>query len=306
MNIIALLAFLPLASLATCDLPADIVAPTATVYCVSRDFSFTEGPTADAQGRVLFTDQNNNNVWLWDETTPKKVTLWATGLGRANGMCFNNDDGTLWACADEKMELWQLVPALKKDGILTRLGEYNGKPFNGPNDVYATKDGIFFTDPFYARKWWSHKTAPQPTAQIYALVKGKAQILTIDMQQPNGIVGDNSGDFLYVSDIKADMTYRYRIVKGPSGGIALACRTIFCRKGSDGMTIDCEGRLYLTGKEGVYVYNADGFYLGLIPVPENWTANVCFGGEKRNILCITASKGFYTIETNTHGLPHGK
>ena len=50
--------------------------------------------------------------------------------------------------------------------------------------------------------------------------------------------------------------------------------------GSDGMTLDAKGNLYLTGK-GVYVFNPAGEKIGHIPIPEAWTANVCFGGPKQ-------------------------
>ena len=290
--------------LATSPCPNAVISEGSAPHCVSRQFSFTEGPTALPDGRVLFTDQNNNNVWLWDERDPDSVTLWGSGLGRANGMCCNHNDQTLWLCADERMELWQM-PLTSRALPKTKIASFGAKPFNGPNDVYATVHGIFFTDPFYARAWWSHKTPPQSSAQVYALYEGHPIRLTDDLIQPNGIIGTPDGKMLFVSDIKAGKTYRYSIERDGTRP-KLTQRTLFCNQGSDGMTIDCEGRLYLTGREGVYIYDRNGAFLGTIPVPEPWTANVCFGGSKRDTLCITASRGFYTIKTRTHGLPHGK
>ena len=37
-------------------------------------------------------------------------------------------------------------------------------------------------------------------------------------------------------------------------------------------------------------------------IPEDWTANVCFGGKERNILFITASKSVYTLKMLVHGV----
>jgi gluconolactonase len=70
--------------------------------------------------------------------------------------------------------------------------------------------------------------------------------------------------------------------------------------GSDGMTIDSKGNIFLTGK-GVTVFNKTGKKLGNIPVPENWTANVCFGDKDLKSLFITASKSLYRIRVKVKG-----
>jgi gluconolactonase len=66
------------------------------------------------------------------------------------------------------------------------------------------------------------------------------------------------------------------------------------------MTIDVQGNIYLTGK-GVSIYDKNGVFLGNISIPEDWTANVCFGGEDMKSLFITASKGLYKIRTSIKG-----
>ncbi|HSL86220.1 MAG TPA: SMP-30/gluconolactonase/LRE family protein, partial [Bacteroidales bacterium] len=80
----------------------------------------------------------------------------------------------------------------------------------------------------------------------------------------------------------------------------LSGKTLFCEMGSDGMTIDTKGNVYLTGK-GVTIFDKNGTQIGNIAVPENWTANVCFGGRNRKSLYITASKGLYRISTKIRG-----
>jgi gluconolactonase len=118
-----------------------------------------------------------------------------------------------------------------------------------------------------------------------------------DMNQPNGIIGTPDGQLLYVSDIGAGKTYRYRIQ--PDG--SLKGKTLFCEMGSDGMTIDNEGNIYLTNK-GVSVFDAAGQKIEHIEVAENWTGNVCFGGKDRQLLFITASKGIYGLQMAVHGV----
>ena len=71
--------------------------------------------------------------------------------------------------------------------------------------------------------------------------------------------------------------------------------------GSDGMTLDTAGNLYLTGK-GVIVFDKTGKKLGDIPVPEGWTANVTFGGKAMKTLFITAMDSLYTLEMSVPGV----
>ncbi|MCP4641230.1 MAG: SMP-30/gluconolactonase/LRE family protein, partial [bacterium] len=111
-----------------------------------------------------------------------------------------------------------------------------------------------------------------------------------DLEQPNGIIGTPDGKTLYVTDIRAGKTYSYAIQKDGT----LTDKTLFCEKGSDGMTIDSEGNLYLTGK-GVLVFDKSGEQIEHIAIDERWTANVCFGGPDRDWLFITASKGLYRV-----------
>jgi gluconolactonase len=110
-------------------------------------------------------------------------------------------------------------------------------------------------------------------------------------------VGTPDGHFLYVSDISGGKTYRYTI--GKHG--LLSGRSEFCAQGSDGMTLDERGNVYLTG-DGVTVYDSTGRRIAHIPVPEKWTANLCFGGRDRKSLFITASEGFYVVRMQVKGV----
>jgi len=120
--------------------------------------------------------------------------------------------------------------------------------------------------------------------------------VTTDLAQPNGIIGTPDGKTLFVADIKAGKTYAYDIQ--PDG--ALANKHLRCELGSDGMTLDAEGNLYLTGK-GVTVFDKTGKQIEYIEVPESWTANVSFGGKDHHTLFITASKGLYAIQMRVKG-----
>ena len=117
-----------------------------------------------------------------------------------------------------------------------------------------------------------------------------------DLKQPNGIIGTPDGKTLYVADIGARKTYAYDIQTDGS----LANKRLFCELGSDGMTLDAEGNVYLTGR-GVTVFDKSGKQIEQIPVPGGWTANVTFGGKDRKLLFITASMGIYGLKMKVAG-----
>ena len=270
-----------------------VVADNASLKLVSDAFEFTEGPARNAYGDVYFTDQPNDRIHRWIAKTGE-IELFLEPAGRSNGLYFELKDGGLIACADEKNELWRIDPLTKKHKVL--LENHNGKLFNGPNDVWVLPYGdLFFTDPFYKRPYWKRGDREQ-SQQVYFLPKGAkaARRVTEDLVQPNGIVG--KGDKLYVADIGDKKTYRYTIGKDGS----LSERTKLIDMGSDGMSIDEKGNLYLTGK-GVTVVSPEGKKIEHIPVPEGWTANVCFAGKDRQTLFITAMDSVYTIPMKVTG-----
>ena len=274
-----------------------IFADTATPQLVARQFKFTEGPAVDKAGNVFFTDQPNDKIWKYG--TDGKLSVFLEKSGRANGLYFDAQ-GNLLACADEKNQLWSIAP----DGKVTvLLKDVQGHTLNGPNDLWLhpTKGDIYFTDPYYQRDYWT-RTKPDEKLggqKLYLLPKGQTQAVVVDdqLQQPNGIIGTPDGRQLYVADIKANKTYRYQI--GTDG--KLSNRQLFVEQGSDGMTIDSEGNVYLTGK-GVTVYNAAGQQIQHIDVPADWTGNVCFGGKDRKMLFITASEAVYVLPMRVHGV----
>jgi len=270
-----------------------VAAPGAKLEKLAGDFSFTEGPTADKDGNIFFTDQPNNRILKW--SVEGKLSTFMQPAGRANGMFFDAK-GNLIACADEKTELWAITP----DGKHTVLAkEYEGKKLNGPNDVWVRSDGsLYFTDPFYKRPWWDYSEPPQGTQQVYFLSADRKTLkrVTTDLAQPNGIIGTPDGKKLFVADIRARKTYAFDSQADGS----LANKRLHCELGSDGMTLDAEGNLYLTGK-GVIVFDKSGKQIAHIDVPESWTANVSFGGKDHQTLFITASTGLYSIQTKYRG-----
>jgi gluconolactonase len=303
-----------------------IIAPGAVLKKLAGDFDFTEGPASDREGNVFFTDQPNDRILKW--SVDGKLSTFMHPCGRANGLCFDRE-GNLWACADENNELWRIAPSGK---VTVVVKDYHGKLLNGPNDVWVQPNrlaklgdgqddkapkrlgtlgpaaqtrgsqeipgGLYFTDPYYKRPWWQ-RGPKEMTEGVYYLAPDQRTLRRVidDLKQPNGIIGTPDGKLLYVADIGAGRTYRYAIVADGS----LKEKKLFCELGSDGMTIDSQGNIYLTGK-GVSVFDPAGQKIEQIEVPESWTANVCFGGKDRQTLFITASKGLYSLDMAVHGV----
>ncbi len=273
----------------------DIVQDDAVVEKLAGDFKFTEGPASDAEGNVYFTDQPNDRIMKW--SIDDQLSTWMQPSGRSNGLCFDAL-GNLWSCADENNELW--IIGMDKE-VQVVLNSYKNGKLNAPNDIWVAADGsAFFTDPFYKRPWWDRDTTQQDGQCVYYLPSDKSELIRVidDLKQPNGIIGTADGKMLYVADIKDNKTYSYSI--GNNGN--LLDKKLFCEMGSDGMTLDNQGNLYLTNAGGVFVFNQEGQQIKNIKIDEPWTANVCFGGSDMKSLFITAKSGLYRIRMNVKGI----
>jgi gluconolactonase len=288
------LAILPLSLFAQGITKSKIIAKGATLQLLAADYKFTEGPAVDELGNVYFTDQPNDRIMKW--STDGSISTYMQPAGRANGLYFDHQ-GNLLAAADEKNELWRIAP---DKSVTVLLKDFEGKRLNGPNDLWVDpQGGIYFTDPFYKRDYWSHSEKEIDQERVYYLAPdGKTlKIVADDLVQPNGIIGSKNGKNLFVADIRDRKTYRYDIL--PDG--SLANKSLFAAMGSDGMTIDNKGNVYLTGR-GVTVFNKKGEQIEHIKTDDGWTANVTFGGKKQKTLFITATKSLYSLEMKVKGV----
>ena len=273
---------------------SSLIAEGAKVKLLTDIFSFTEGPAPDPDGNVFFTDQPNNKIYKW--SVDGKLSLFHDQPGRANGLFFDRH-GNLWSCSDMDNELWMIDP---QGNVTIFVRDFDGKLLNGPNDLWPdTRGGIYFTDPLYKRPYWTRDPAMQQDGQhVYYLTPDRTRLIRVtdDLVQPNGIIGTPDNQYLYVADIGAKKTYRYKI----NDDASLSEKTLFCAMGSDGMTLDRKGNVYLTGR-GVTVFNPQGEQIEHIAIDENWTANICFGDPDRHTLFITAMDSLYAVRMRVEG-----
>lgn len=272
-----------------------IIAKDAKLTKGAGEYAFTEGPARDSKGNVFFTDQPNDKIYRWS-AKDGYISVFMDKTGRSNGLYFDKKDN-LYSCADEKNELWMID---KNKNVSVLVTDFEGKKLNGPNDLWiAPNGGIYFTDPFYQRNYWTRTKQEIEEKRVYYLSPDRktVTIAAKDFVAPNGIIGSADGKTLYIADIGGRKTYSFSI----NADGTLSDRKLFCEMGSDGMTLDQNGNLYITGR-GVTVFDKTGKKIEQIDVPEGWTANVTFGGKKRKTLFITASKSVYTLEMNVKGM----
>lgn len=298
MHIIASLAFcflIPVNLMKSQEINSKIVEKGAKLEKLGEGYIFTEGPATDPDGNVYFTDQPNNQIVKW--STDGTFSVFMKNAGRTNGLCFDKN-GNLLACSEDKNELWSIAP----DGTVTVLYTgFKGKRFNGPNDVWIAPNGnIYLTDALYKRKWWTWPMPEQDDESVYLVLPDHKTItrLTDDLVRPNGIIGTPDGKMLYVADLGDNKTYSYRI--GSDG--LLYDKKLFAELGSDGMTIDNKGNVYMTGNQGVTVFNSKGKRILDLNVDNKKAGNICFAGKDMKLLFITASPAIYGLRMKVKGV----
>jgi gluconolactonase len=145
-----------------------VIAKGAVVQKAGEGYSFTEGPAVDPEGNVFFTDQPNDKILKW--SPDGTVSVYMEGAGRSNGLYFDNN-GNLLSCADLNNELW-LIDKSKKVTVLVK--DFEGKKLNGPNDLWVdAKGGVYFTDPFYKREYWSRTEKEIEKENVLLFVSGQ-------------------------------------------------------------------------------------------------------------------------------------
>ena len=272
------------------------IGPVGDVQRIHTGFAFTEGPAADSEGNLYFTDIPNNRIHKLD--AKGKLSVFAEPSGHCNGLMAVGD--RLLACEmDGRLKQFSLSDAKQT----TLADKYNNVRFNAPNDlVIDHSGGIYFTDPRYR--------APEPWPQgkeavYYRATDGKVTRLIEDRTAPNGVILSPDEKTLYVIPSMEKQMWAYP-VEAPG---KIGKGQVFCELkqpdaqsngGGDGLTIDTKGNLYITTALGLQVFDANGKALGIISIPEH-PANVAFGGPNHSTLYVTARTSLYAVETEATG-----
>ena len=266
-----------------------LVAPGAKVTQLAEGFIFTEGPACDAEGNIFFSDVRDSKTYKW--SLDGKLSTFRENTRETNGMYFDAD-GNLICCEVVGRKVSRVTP---EGNVTTIVDHYEGKKFNSPNDVWIDPSGgFYFTDPRYRIM----DGLEQDGFHVYYVAAGDDKAIRVidHLVKPNGIVGTSDGEILYVADHGDSKTYAYEIVSPGK----LGSRTLVTSHGSDGMTLDELGNLYLTANE-VDVFRPSGVKVTTIEVPGK-ASNVVFGGKDRKTLFITANNRLYSVKMNVRGM----
>ncbi len=255
-------------------------------------FRFTEGPVWHPDGFLLFSDIPANKILKW--TGPNEVEVFREDSGQSNGLAFDNQ-GRLIACEHGSRRVSRSV----LNGASTAIAEtYDGKRLNSPNDCVVRSDGmIFFTDPPYGL---GNREREIPFNGVYRVMPDEEPVLLDDtFDRPNGIVLSPDESVLYIADTAKNHVRAFDV--DSSGGISNG-RVFGFAPNPDGLTIDRDGRVYVTSHEGVVVFNTQGDRVEVIALPET-PANCAFGGAENKTLFMTARTSLYAVKLKVPGLP---
>lgn len=274
----------------------ELIGRNAKLETVAGGFGFTEGPMWDPAGFLYVSDETINKIFRVYPNGKKEELI---ALGDPDGNTFDRQH-RLIDCAS----VLRAIIAVTPDGKYKVLADrYEGKRLNSPNDVIVGPDGaLYFTDP--TLDLVAGEKQEIPFQGVYRLDdSGKLTLLTRDLTQPNGLAFSPDGKKFYVDDseqrnirvydVAADGTMVHGRIFGEEPG----------GKGDgvpDGIKVDRQGNLFVTGPKGIWVWDANGNHLGTIDMPEQ-PANLTWGEKDYRTLYITATTSVYRLRVNTQG-----
>ena len=255
---------------------------------VSDGYKFTEGPAADARGQVYFTDIPNNRIHKIG--LDDKVSVFAENTANTNGLMFG-PDGLLYGCRNGEKKI---VAYDEKAQLQTIVEEVNS------NDLVVAGDGgIYFTDPPGGRVWY---ISPRREKKVVA-----------DVIRPNGVILWPDQGTLVVTEALEPILWTFRVER--DGSLTNKDRYYGPLQvppgaggpGSDGLTVDSDGRLYVATRAGLQMFDPTGRLGGTILKPHPGAlSNVCFGGKSLDTLYVTAGDKVFQRKTQATGVRYAK
>lgn len=300
--------------------PEQILEPTATVTRAAIA-AFLEGPAADAEGNVYFSDIHNNRILKL--TSDGRLETFRADSGRANGNVFDQE-GRLVTCEGAEFGPGGRRAVTRTDigtGEVTVLTDrFEGRRYNSPNDATVDERGrIYFTDPRYGDR----SDLEMDIEGVYRIDPDGAVTRILEqpaIERPNGIAVSPDNRALYVIDSHPDPGGNRKVWSFAldNDGTVSDRKLVYDfapGRGGDGMEVDREGNLYVCAgimaprgpgetddyPPGVYVITPAGRLLGRIAIPEDVITNCCFSGSDARALYVTAGKTLYTVRVTTPG-----
>lgn len=291
-----------------------IVPPNPKLFKLADGFTFTEGPVWVREGRyLLFSDPNENTVYRY--TVDGQLSVFRAKSGyEGPDIALYGQPGSNGLAIDPSGRLTinqhgnRRIVRIEKDGRLTVLADrYQGKRLNSPNDLVYRSDGtLFFTDPpFGLPKFFDDPRKELPYSGIYALYRGELKLLSTELTGPNGIALSPDEKYLYVGnwDEKRKVVMRYEVRADATLGNGQALIDMTSAPGEDaidGVKVDQEGNVYISGPGGIWIVSPEGKHLGTIKTPKH-VHNLAWGDDDGRTLYLTARSGLYKMRLDIPG-----
>jgi len=295
-----------------------IVPPNPKVYKLAEGFQFTEGPvwiqTPNRGGHLLFSDPNANAIYSYSHDGKLSVFRNPSGYSGAD-IAEYRQPGSNGLTLDSQGRLTinqhgnRRVVRIEPDGAETVLAEnYQDKRLNSPNDLVYRSDGtLYFTDPpFGLPKFGEDPRKELPFSGVYRVKDGRVELLAGELSGPNGIAFSPDEKFLYVGnwDEKRKVVMRYPVQADGALGKGEVFFDMTQAKGEDaidGVKVDVQGNVYVSGPGGLWILSPQGRHLGTI-IPPRHPHNMAWGGEDGKTLYLTAQSGLYRMPLNVPGV----
>ncbi|MBW4632627.1 MAG: SMP-30/gluconolactonase/LRE family protein [Iphinoe sp. HA4291-MV1] len=298
------------------DLALDTIVPkNAKIEKLASGFQFTEGPVwVSDGGYLLFSDPNANTIYRW--SPDGQVSVFRTKSGYSGvDIGEYKQPGSNGLTLDKEGRLTinehgnRRVTRLEKNGVLTVLTDrYEGKRLNSPNDLVYKSDGaLYFTDPpFGLPKVFDDSRKELPYSGVFRLFNGKIQLVSKDLKGPNGLAFSPNEKYLYVGnwDEKNKVVMRYEVNSDgllSNGKVFYDMTKAPGEDAIDGIKVDQQGNVYVSGPGGIWILSPTGKHLGTIIGPEH-PHNLAWGDEDGRTLYMTAQTGLYRIRLNIPGI----
>lgn len=296
-----------------------IVGPNPKVFKLAEGFRFTEGPiwVPTNGGHLLFSDPNANTMYQYtpDGEAGGELSVFRRPSGYSGAdIAEYGQPGSNGLTIDPEGRLTinehgnRRVTRLEKDGSLTVLADrYEGKRLNSPNDLVYRSDGtLYFTDPpFGLPKFFDDPRKELPYSGVFSLHQGRLRLIATDLKGPNGIAFSPDEKYLYVTnwDEKKKVVMRYEANADgtvSNGKLFFDMTSAPGEDALDGMKVDRQGNLYVSGPGGLWVLSAEGKHLGTI-IPPKHPHNLAWGDDGKT-LYLCARSGLYRMRLNIAGV----
>jgi gluconolactonase len=257
----------------------EVLLPGEPWKLVGEGYKFTEGPAANAQGEVFFCDVPEGKIYKLDAAG--KPAEWAKSP-RASGLAFA-PDGRLIAGGSGKLVAYDA--AGKESPVADGFGV---------NDLVVLNNGnAYVTNPGDKKVW-------------LVTPGGEKRVVDTGLTFANGVTASPDQSLLYVADSRTHWVYSYQIQ--PDGSLKHKQKYYWLHSpdtadeaSADGLKTDRDGRLYVATRIGVQFCDQYGRVNGVIPTPNGRCANLCFGGEKFDVLYATCGDKVYSRKVKVSG-----